>query len=63
MADILLEELPATTRERRGVDALVLRRAQQLVTKPTPSPRREDRPLHEVTPPAPRKTLWLTAAC
>ena len=46
VADILLEELPAVTRERRGVEALVLRRASQLVLKPAPGPRSEDRPLH-----------------
>jgi pimeloyl-ACP methyl ester carboxylesterase len=46
-ADILLEELPPAVRERRGVDALVLRRAGQLVTKPAPAPRSEDRPLHD----------------
>jgi pimeloyl-ACP methyl ester carboxylesterase len=45
VADVLLEEVPAAVRERRGVDALVLRRAQQLVTKPAPAPRFEDRPL------------------
>ncbi|MCW2500441.1 MAG: hydrolase [Frankiales bacterium] len=44
-ADILLEELPDEVRRRRGVDALVLRRAGQLVTKPAPAPRHEDRPL------------------
>ncbi|MCU1593503.1 MAG: hydrolase [Frankiales bacterium] len=47
VADILLEELPTATRERRGVDALVFRRAQQLVTKPAPSPRKEDRPVSD----------------
>lgn len=46
-ADILLEELPDVVRERRGVDALVLRRATQLVTKPAPEPSHEDRPLHD----------------
>jgi pimeloyl-ACP methyl ester carboxylesterase len=45
VADVLLEEVPAVVRERRGVDALVLRRAQQLVTKPAPAPRVQDRPL------------------
>ncbi len=45
VADVLLEELPADVRTRRGVDALVLRRAQQLVTRPAPAPRAEDRPL------------------
>lgn len=46
-ADILLAELPHAVRERRGIDALVLRRARQLVTKPAPSPRTEDRPLRD----------------
>jgi pimeloyl-ACP methyl ester carboxylesterase len=44
-ADILLEELPASVRQRRGVDALVFRRASQLVLKPAPAPRSADRPL------------------
>lgn len=47
VADVLLEEVPAAVRERRGVDALVLRRAQQLVTRPAPAPRCEDRPLSD----------------
>ena len=46
-ADILIEELPEQIRHRRGVDALVLRRATQLVTRPAPAPRYEDRPLHD----------------
>lgn len=46
-ADVLLEELPDSVRDRRGVDALVLRRAGQLVTRPAPVPRGEDRPLHD----------------
>lgn len=45
VADVLLEELPPEVRVRRGVDALVLRRAQQLVTRPAPAPRGQDRPL------------------
>ena len=45
VADVLLEELPPAVRERRGVDTLVLRRAQQVITKPAPAPRIEDRPL------------------
>lgn len=48
-ADALLEELPDAVRARRGVDALVLRRAAQLVTKPAPAPSHEDRPLHDRT--------------
>lgn len=46
-ADILLEELPQQVRQRRGIDTLVLRRATQLVTRPAPEPRQEDRPLHD----------------
>lgn len=55
-ADILLEELPAHVRERRGVDTLVLRRATQLVQKPAPAPRHEDRPL-------PDRSLLAEIAC
>lgn len=44
-ADLLLEELPPSLRHRRGVEALVLRRATQLVTRPAPEPRFDDRPL------------------
>lgn len=47
IADILLEELPQQVRTRRGVDALVLRRATQLATKAAPHPRYDDRPLHD----------------
>jgi 3-oxoadipate enol-lactonase len=46
-ADVLLEELPDEVRSRRGVDALVLRRAAQLVTRSAPAPRGEDRPLRD----------------
>ncbi len=45
VADVLVEELPPAIRARRGVDALLLRRAQQLITRPAPAPAREDRPL------------------
>jgi 3-oxoadipate enol-lactonase len=55
-ADILLEELPVAVRERRGVDALVFRRASQLVLKPAPAPRGEDRPL-------PDRSLLAQIAC
>jgi pimeloyl-ACP methyl ester carboxylesterase len=44
-ADILLQELPPEVRFQRGVGALVLRRATQLVTRPAPHPRYDDRPL------------------
>lgn len=46
-AALLLAELPAPVRERRGVSALVLRRAQQLVTRPAPAPRYDDRPVSD----------------
>jgi 3-oxoadipate enol-lactonase len=49
VADVLLEELPTEVRERRGVDLLVLRRASQLITRPAPAPRFQDRPLHDRT--------------
>lgn len=44
-ADLLLQELPPMVRAQRGVSALVLRRATQLVTKPAPHPQYDDRPL------------------
>jgi len=44
-AEILLEELPAPVRSRRGVELLVRRRAVQLVTRPAPAPAFDDRPL------------------
>ncbi|MCW2544787.1 MAG: beta-ketoadipate enol-lactone hydrolase [Frankiales bacterium] len=46
-ADCLLEELPHGVRDRRGVSALVLRRAQQLVVRPAPQPRSDDRPVSD----------------
>lgn len=49
IADVLLEELPEQVRERRGVDALVLRRARQLASMPAPAPAFDDRPLHDRT--------------
>lgn len=45
VTDLLLEELPTTIRERRGVRLLLARRAAQLTTRPAPRPRRPDRPL------------------
>jgi len=42
---ILLSEVPAEARERRGVATLVARRAQQLTARPAPRPLHEDRPL------------------
>jgi pimeloyl-ACP methyl ester carboxylesterase len=46
-ADYLLGELPTAVRERRGIEVLVRRRAQQLVAKPAPEPAFDDRPLHD----------------
>lgn len=46
-AEVLLEELPAVVRERRGVELLVRRRARDLVTRPAPAPAYDDRPLHD----------------
>jgi pimeloyl-ACP methyl ester carboxylesterase len=45
VAALLLDEVPAQTRNRRGVHALVTRRAAQLVTRPAPRPVGDDRPL------------------
>ena len=45
VAEILLSEVPEAVQERRGVSALVVRRAQQLTTRPAPRPLHEDRPL------------------
>jgi pimeloyl-ACP methyl ester carboxylesterase len=44
-AALLLAELPAAVRERRGVELLVRRRAADLVTRPAPAPAFDDRPL------------------
>jgi 3-oxoadipate enol-lactonase len=46
-AEFLLGELPASVRERRGIEILVRRRAAQLVVKPAPEPAYDDRPLHD----------------
>ena len=46
-ADYFLSELPASVRERRGIEVLVRRRAAQLVAKPAPAPAFDDRPLHD----------------
>ena len=42
---LLLAEVPEQLRDRRGVSLLLGRRAQDLVTRPAPVPRGEDRPL------------------
>lgn len=49
-AELLLAELPESVRTRRGIQALVLRRATQLVTRPAPQPRFDDRPLTDRGP-------------
>jgi pimeloyl-ACP methyl ester carboxylesterase len=45
VTDLLLAELPEQVRARRGVRLLLGRRAAQLVTRPAPRPRIEDRPV------------------
>lgn len=44
-ADLLLLEVPLEVRGRRGVEALLLRRAAQLVTRAAPTPRGQDWPV------------------
>jgi pimeloyl-ACP methyl ester carboxylesterase len=44
---LLLAEVPAQLRERRGVPLLLGRRAQDLVRRPAPVPRSADRPLSD----------------
>ena len=43
--DLLLAEVPESLRGRRGVPLLLRRRAQELVRRPAPVPRSDDRPL------------------
>lgn len=45
VTEILLAEIPAAVRDRRGVGVLVRRRAVQLSSRPAPRPLRDDRPL------------------
>ena len=45
VTEILMAEVPAAVRERRGVRTLVRRRALQLSGRPAPRPLRDDRPL------------------
>lgn len=47
VTDMLLAELPADVRARRGVRLLLGRRAASLVTRPAPRPRVPDRPVHD----------------
>ena len=44
---LLMAEVPAALRTRRGVELLLRRRAADLVTRPAPVPRGEDRPLSD----------------
>lgn len=44
---LLMAEVPEALRERRGVALLLGRRAQDLVTRPAPVPRGEDRPISD----------------
>ena len=44
-SELLMAEVPEALRERRGVALLLRRRAADLVTRPAPVPRGEDRPL------------------
>ncbi len=46
-AALLLAEVPEALRERRGVSLLLGRRAQDLVRRPAPVPRSDDRPLSD----------------
>ena len=45
--ELLMAEVPPALRERRGVRLLLARRAADLVQRPAPVPRREDRPLSD----------------
>ena len=45
VTDLLVGEVPAGVRERRGTRLLLGRRAAQLVERPSPQPRHDDRPL------------------
>jgi len=44
---ILMAEVPAVSRERRGVETLVRRRAAQLSRRPAPRPMQADRPIDD----------------
>lgn len=47
VTDLLLVEVPLAVRERRGTRLLLARRAAQLVERPSPQPRQEDRPVQD----------------
>lgn len=44
---LLLSEVPVALRERRAVPLLLARRAEALIRRPAPVPRRSDRPLED----------------
>jgi 3-oxoadipate enol-lactonase len=44
---LLLAEVPAAVRDRRGTRLLLTRRAAQLARRPSPQPLFDDRPLHD----------------
>lgn len=48
VAAMLLEEVPAASRNRRGVPLLLRRRAAAMVERPSPQPLFADRPVHDV---------------
>lgn len=45
VTDLLVGEVPVAVRDRRGTRLLLARRAAQLVERPSPQPRHDDRPL------------------
>jgi 3-oxoadipate enol-lactonase len=47
VAELLVHEVPAQVRDRRGIRLLLARRAAQLVERPSPQPRHDDRPVHD----------------
>jgi 3-oxoadipate enol-lactonase len=47
VADLLVDEVPAHVRQRRGTSLLLRRRALALVERPAPEPLKDDRPLHD----------------
>lgn len=49
VAELLVDEVPAHVRERRGTSLLLRRRALALVERPAPEPMHDDRPLHDRT--------------
>jgi 3-oxoadipate enol-lactonase len=45
VVDLLLAEVPPSVRDRRGTRLLLTRRAAQMVERPAPQPRHDDRPV------------------